>query len=141
MPSIFDSIRNWGKHSDETSTSSKFTLDNYPKKLGKSYTVTGVRDLTIGFDSTQPGGTPVLPVSKSNQMITFYTAENLLLTIRGSGTEPKLKFYIEKIYDGQIFKSGQFSDLASVVENIRIDAIDILDPLLKPENNGLTKGF
>jgi len=141
MPSIFDSIRNWGKPSDETSTASKYTLDNYPKKLGKSYTVTGVRDLTIGFDSTQPGGTPVLPVSKSNQMITFYTAENLLLTIRGSGTEPKLKFYIEKIYDGQIFKSGQFSNLASVVENIRTDAIDILDPLLKPEKNGLTKGF
>ncbi|CAG7831113.1 unnamed protein product [Allacma fusca] len=53
------------------------------------------RDLTIGYDSEQPDKKPVLPVSKSSQMITFVFDNSLVLTIRASGTEPKIKYYAD----------------------------------------------
>ncbi|XP_003744897.1 phosphoglucomutase-2 [Galendromus occidentalis] len=70
--------------------------NTYPKKIGR-FAVSGVRDLTVGFDSTQPGNKPILPVSSSSQMITFYMENGATITIRTSGTEPKVKWYSELI--------------------------------------------
>jgi len=137
VPAVFDAIRY-----QSTGKKEQQCLDSYPKTLGKGkYTVTGVRDLTIGFDSTQPGNKPILPVSLSNQMITFYTKEDLVLTVRGSGTEPKLKFYLEKIFPGDVFSSGTFSNEAQLVEDMRQDAMLIMDELLTPEKHGLSRSF
>ncbi|KAJ3049379.1 Phosphoglucomutase-2, partial [Rhizophlyctis rosea] len=67
----------------------------YPKTIGKC-TITGIRDLTIGYDSTQaPPHTPLLPVSKSTEMITFTLDNGCTITLRTSGTEPKIKYYSE----------------------------------------------
>ena len=67
VPQVFDAIRN-------CNSSSEKSLDSYPKTLGKGkYTVTGIRDLTIGFDSTQKNNKPVLPVSLSNQFDVYVT--------------------------------------------------------------------
>jgi len=66
----------------------------YTDKIG-SFKIKGIRDLTVGYDSTKEGNKPVLPISKSTQMITFYFDNNAIATLRGSGTEPKLKYYIE----------------------------------------------
>ncbi|KAF2722384.1 phosphoglucomutase-like protein [Polychaeton citri CBS 116435] len=52
------------------------------------------RDLTIGYDSASEDGTPDLPVDASAQMITC-EFEDVVFTVRGSGTEPKIKIYIE----------------------------------------------
>lgn len=54
------------------------------------------RDLTFAFDSATNDHVPVLPSSRSSQMITCWlspTADNdeVRLTIRASGTEPKIK--------------------------------------------------
>lgn len=62
--------------------------------------VTGWRDLTIGYDSQTKDHKPVLPVSASSQMITVSLegeapGSKCRFTARGSGTEPKLKVYIE----------------------------------------------
>lgn len=59
--------------------------------------MSGVRDLTVGYDSTKPGNKPVLPVSSSSHMITFYMENGATITIRTSGTEPKVKWYSELI--------------------------------------------
>jgi len=67
---------------------------NYPKKFGR-FAVKNVRDLTTGFDSCQSDNKAILPVSTSSQMITFYFENGCVLTLRGSGTEPKLKYYAE----------------------------------------------
>lgn len=56
-----------------------------------------IRDLTVGFDSREETKKPVLPTSAVSPMITFYFDNNVTLTIRGSGTEPKLKWYSELI--------------------------------------------
>lgn len=52
------------------------------------------RDLTLGFDSGTSDGKPDLPVDASAQMITC-ELEGVVFTARGSGTEPKIKLYIE----------------------------------------------
>lgn len=68
--------------------------DPYPEMIG-SYKVIRVRDLNRGFDSGKEGNLPDLPISKSSYMLTFYFDNGVQLTIRTSGTEPKIKYYSE----------------------------------------------
>ncbi|XP_076177688.1 phosphoglucomutase 2 isoform X2 [Ptiloglossa arizonensis] len=70
--------------------------NTYPRSiLDGKYSIVGVRDLTTGYDNTKPENKAVLPVSKSNQMITFTFKNDLVITLRTSGTEPKIKYYSE----------------------------------------------
>jgi len=59
--------------------------------------VVAVRDLVRGYDSEQPDKKALLPTSKSSPMITFKFDTGLVVTIRVSGTEPKIKYYTELI--------------------------------------------
>ncbi|KRZ05477.1 Phosphoglucomutase-2, partial [Trichinella zimbabwensis] len=81
---LFDDLRNFTGNSD------------YPTHCGK-YKIKHVRDLCIGYDSSLPGNKPILPWGPSNFMITFSLENGCTFTIRGSGTEPKIKYYIEII--------------------------------------------
>lgn len=98
---IFSRLRNYN------ATASK-EIRNYPSELA-NLTVTSVRDLTIGYDSSNPPSfKPALPLSPGN-MITFKAGDEgaeqeVVLTIRTSGTEPKIKYYLE----------GQGRDAASL---------------------------
>ncbi|KAG6864147.1 hypothetical protein C0991_012125 [Blastosporella zonata] len=72
---------------------------SYPREIA-GLVVTSVIDLTTGYDSTNPPTyKPSLPLS-SGHMIQF-RAENategtkIVLTTRTSGTEPKIKYYLE----------------------------------------------
>ncbi|PIO54261.1 hypothetical protein TELCIR_24380, partial [Teladorsagia circumcincta] len=65
-----------------------------PDKIGP-HKVKTVRDLTIGYDNSQPDNKPVLPLSTSAEMITFNLENGSVATLRASGTEPKIKYYIE----------------------------------------------
>lgn len=71
---------------------------DYPQTIGR-FAVSTWRDLTVGYDSTTPDHVPTLPVSSGSQMITVVLKGNgsevVRFTARGSGTEPKLKVYIE----------------------------------------------
>ena len=53
------------------------------------------RDLTTGFDSGTPDTQPVLPVDPATHMITCHLDAAVSVTARASGTEPKIKLYIE----------------------------------------------
>ncbi|KAF8712391.1 phosphohexose mutase family, partial [Rhizoctonia solani] len=79
---------------------SKDKMSQYPKSIG-GLTVTDIRDLTTGhgFDSSAPAPdyAPSLPVS-GGHMITFKAKGDgvaIVLTVRTSGTEPKIKYYLE----------------------------------------------
>lgn len=80
----------------------------YPATLG-DFTVVEWRDLTIGYESGTPDNIPVLPVDATSQMITGLlelsegSGLKVRFTCRGSGTEPKLKVYIE----GTSSRSGE----------------------------------
>ncbi|KAH7906231.1 hypothetical protein BJ138DRAFT_1175028 [Hygrophoropsis aurantiaca] len=75
---------------------------NYPESIA-NLSITGVVDLTVGhgYDSTNhPSFEPKLPLS-SGHMIQFRAQSRIsdgpkiALTIRTSGTEPKIKYYLE----------------------------------------------
>lgn len=83
---IFDEIRE------------SYNAQNFPRAIGDLH-VLSWRDLTVGYDSTGPSNIPNLPTDPSSQMITAVVKDNkgatARFTCRGSGTEPKLKVYIE----------------------------------------------
>lgn len=82
--SVFDDIR-------------KLNAGARPEKLGKRK-VSRWRDLTLGHDSGTIDNKPELPVDASAQMITCEMGD-VFFTARGSGTEPKIKLYIEALGD------------------------------------------
>lgn len=110
----------------------------YPSDIGGRLKVTSFRDLTLGFQSDTEKNLPTLPVDGSSQMITVVakptdvkTNETVRFTIRGSGTEPKLKVYIEA-------RSSTIHDAALLAHRVW----DILKTTwFKPEENGLTTNF
>ena len=67
-------------------------MQNYPQSIA-GLRVTSIIDLTLGYDSTNPPTyKPSLPLS-SGHMIQFQAASEglkVVLTIRTSGTEPKV---------------------------------------------------
>lgn len=72
---------------------------SYPKEIAGLH-ITRIVDLTTGYDTSNPPSyEPSLPLS-SGQMIQFRAESktkgvNIVLTIRTSGTEPKIKYYLE----------------------------------------------
>ncbi|ODV92184.1 hypothetical protein CANCADRAFT_30426 [Tortispora caseinolytica NRRL Y-17796] len=83
----------------------------FPDKLGR-FLITSWRDLTIGYDSMTVDHVPLLPVSKSSEMITFQLDNGLVkVTMRGSGTEPKLKVYVEA-------KSDSISEATDICKSV-----------------------
>lgn len=82
---VFANIRSLGKPSHA-----------YPQSIG-GRKIKGWRDLTIGYDSNTADHVPDLPVDESSQMITCVVEGGIRFTARGSGTEPKIKLYIEAV--------------------------------------------
>ena len=101
----FHTINTYWRSPDMEATSAVFNnvrrLGNpYPKFVGRRAVVRW-RDLTEAYDSSTEDARPELPVSKSSQMITCWlgkvdsTDEGIRFTVRASGTEPKIKIYLE----------------------------------------------
>ena len=121
---IFDRIRNF----DPTASDK---MSAYPKALN-GIPLKSFRDLTVGIDSSQPDGKPILPVSSSSQMITFYLINGITVTIRNSGTEPKIKFYSEFVD-----KRKSFTSTEDALMFLKMHMKNIVRFLLEPEKNGL----
>ncbi|KAF2274852.1 uncharacterized protein EI97DRAFT_434755 [Westerdykella ornata] len=116
---------------DPSTTTSVFAAiralgDPYPATIG-SRKITRWRDLTVGYDSAGKDNVPDLPVDKNSQMITCELEGGARFTVRGSGTEPKIKLYIECVDKNR--------------ETAKAGADEILEDLLrewfKPDENGL----
>jgi hypothetical protein len=56
----------------------------FPETVG-GVRVTGVRDLTLGYDSETMDNTPTLPWSASSHMLTFTFENGVVITLRTSG--------------------------------------------------------
>uniref|UniRef100_A0A8C0WBU0 Alpha-D-phosphohexomutase alpha/beta/alpha domain-containing protein n=1 Tax=Castor canadensis TaxID=51338 RepID=A0A8C0WBU0_CASCN len=126
----------YGYHMSKTSY---FLLRNfespkeYPKFCGK-FAILHIRDVTTGYDSSQPNKQSVLPVSKSSQMITFTFQNGCVATLRTSGTEPKIKYYAEMCASPV---PGQ-SDTALLEEELKNLIEALIENFLEPSKNGLT---
>jgi len=66
----------------------------YPTACGK-FAIKSVRDVKRGIDTAQPDGKLVLPHMTDSYMVTFTFENGATATLRNSGTEPKLKYYVE----------------------------------------------
>ncbi|XP_046388515.1 phosphoglucomutase-2 [Ischnura elegans] len=107
--------------------------NTYPTSiLGGRYEVVSVRDLTTGYDSSQPDEKAVLPVSKSSQMITFKFNNGLVATFRTSGTEPKIKYYTE------LCASPDQKDVEELKSNLHEMVVAMVNDFMEPEKNRLT---
>jgi phosphoglucomutase len=98
----------------------------HPTTIG-SRKITRWRDLTVGYDSAGKDHVPDLPVDRTAQMITCELEGGAVFTVRGSGTEPKIKLYIECVdKSSELAKAGAEEIL-----------LDLLREWFKPEVNGL----
>jgi len=93
----------------------------------KRFNIASIRDLTKDYDSAQVNHKPVLPATPTSQMITFTFENGTSATIRNSGTEPKLKWYVET---NDKNKEKAFDLLEEMTPSI-------LEYLLNPKANGL----
>jgi phosphomannomutase len=83
-----------------------------------------------GYDSTTADHVPTLPTSASSPMITIRFQNGCVLQLRGSGTEPKLKYYMEM--KGQPGISSEH-----VARELTVMRPIVLEELLQPAENGL----
>ncbi|THW39315.1 hypothetical protein D6D22_06354 [Aureobasidium pullulans] len=114
--------------SDVTNAVFERIRQNKPTHVGRR-SILRWRDLTIGYDSATPDNKPTLPVDKSSQMISCELDGNVHFTVRGSGTEPKIKFYIE----------GSASTSAEAKASAHEVLEDLMREWFKPEENGLKR--
>lgn len=100
--------------------------------LDGKYRIQFIRDLTNGVDTEQPDGNAILPVSASSQMITFKFFNGLVITLRTSGTEPKIKYYAE-----MCAQPGQ-TDFQALINTTNEMVSAIIEEFLQPSVNNLT---
>ena len=74
-----------------------------------------VRDMGTGVDTAEDSKKTKLPWSEGDKMITFRFLDNGFCTIRASGTEPKLKYYIDLPLKDEL---GNPLDVQAVEENV-----------------------
>lgn len=86
-----------------------------------------VRDLTTGVDTDAADGKATLPLSSSSHMISYRLENGATFTLRGSGTEPKIKWYAEMVG----------TDRAATVTALQGLVDVVLEDMLQPKLNGL----
>ncbi|KAI9228661.1 MAG: hypothetical protein DHS80DRAFT_27184 [Piptocephalis tieghemiana] len=125
ISAIFRRIRyGEGVSEEEVKSSRDFA---FPQVIAGSKVV-HVRDLTVGYDSLTDDHQPTLPVSPGNgQMITFRLENGAAITLRTSGTEPKIKYYIE-------MQGKTEEDAARLLDQVVKGS---LEELIQPERHGL----
>ncbi|KAK4472742.1 hypothetical protein MN116_003966 [Schistosoma mekongi] len=118
---MFNRLRNWPNEPNPK---------GYPQKVGR-FRITGIRDLTVGYDDHYPNFKPVLPVSASSQLITFDFDNGATLTLRTSGTEPKIKYYSELRS-----KPGSGTSVESLTNELKELVNNMIEEFYEPEKNG-----
>lgn len=113
IPQMFDDFRNNGKY--------KETLGNYK--------ITYIRDLTKGYESNTPDKKSIIPATPDSQMITLQFDNSAILTIRASGTEPKIKWY------GEISKNT-YEEAKNEIDKL---INSVIDEFMQPNKYNLKK--
>ncbi|XP_030372628.1 glucose 1,6-bisphosphate synthase [Scaptodrosophila lebanonensis] len=106
--------------------------NTYPKSiLNGEFEIEHVRDLTTGYDSSTSDQKATLPVNENAQMITFIFKNGLVVTLRTSGTEPKMKYYAEMCGKPD---DKNWDKLSTTLKRM-VEAI--VDEFYEPKKNGL----
>ncbi|KAJ2745848.1 hypothetical protein GGI20_001849 [Coemansia sp. BCRC 34301] len=114
----------------------------YPRTIG-GFPVSYIRDLTTGFEMCNVDSVsadtplnvaldecrPTFPVSAGSHMVTFETRNGGRLTMRTSGTEPKLKYYLEV--------RNQDNDRLAAARDLETMVNAVANELVRATQNGL----
>lgn len=103
------------------------------------FQVERVRDLNgNGYDSSEADKRPRLACSASSYMVTFWVDQDIRLSIRTSGTEPKIKYYSEIVAPLEV-ASGVSIDQQKARARSRLASLleFAIERCLKPEENKL----
>lgn len=101
--------------------------NGYLRHVSDDLEVKDIRDISLGTDTRQPDGKSILPEMRDAHMITYWF-ENATVTFRNSGTEPKLKYYVESSSNESMSKAKERTDFVTRL---------ILESFLEPSKNGL----
>ncbi|KAH8423354.1 phosphoribomutase PRM15 [Aspergillus melleus] len=95
----FETLNTYFRSPNPATTASLFkAIRGGPYQSEKSlgpFKILRWRDMTEGYDSGTQDNKPTLPVDSSSHMLTLWLDRDVRFTIRASGTEPKVKVYIE----------------------------------------------
>lgn len=106
--------------------------ESYPTSvLDGKYKISSIRDLTTGVDTAVPDRKAKLPSSSSTQMITFRFENGVVVTLRTSGTEPKVKYYAEMCAQPE---EKNWTNLREILAEV-VDAV--VEEFLQPKINNL----
>lgn len=103
---------------------------SYPRTCGSAH-ITAIRDIGRGYDSRYDDNRSVLPVS-SGHMVTFWLTNGVTATLRTSGTENKIKVYVE------ICSKHSVAQLEAELQAV---TATLVDEFLEPEKNNLIRRF
>lgn len=94
--------------------------------------INAIKDITVGYDSTTPDKKSPLPVTPESEMIMFEFDNGVSVTLRTSGTEPKIKYYTEI--------AGRPGEPRSLAESVLHTFVDkLVDEMLQPDKYGLAR--
>ncbi|OGM41217.1 phosphoglucomutase [Aspergillus bombycis] len=95
----YETLNNYFRSSNPETTMALFrAIRNGPYRTEKTlgpFKILRWQDMTEGYDSGTADNRPALPVDKSSQMLTLWLDQDVRFTFRASGTEPKVKLYVE----------------------------------------------
>ncbi|KAH8298428.1 hypothetical protein KR044_002484 [Drosophila immigrans] len=121
---IFKRLRTFDENQENT----------YPTSImDGEYEIENVRDLTTGYDSSTPDKKATLPVNETIQMITFSFKNGFVITLRTSGTEPKMKYYAEMCGRPE---DKRWDELIKLTKRMTDAAVN---EFYEPEKNGLQR--
>jgi phosphomannomutase len=87
------------------------------KQLG-DLKIKHIRDVTNGIDTSLPQGSKShLPSTPDAEMITMFFENGAVVTVRASGTEPKVKYYSEM--SSRVSREDAVTNLAKIVETVK----------------------
>jgi phosphomannomutase len=93
-----------------------------------------VKDVTMGYDSASANGKSDLPTTKDSHMIMYEFDNGCSVTLRTSGTEPKIKFYTE--IAGVPSKMQTRKELEN---ELKVFVDTLVDEMLQPDVNNLLR--
>ncbi len=111
-------VRKGKSGADEIKQMMKDFRENPPKEIAGS-AVIKTKDFLL-LEEKENGKVTKLVMPTTENVLQFYTADNTKISVRPSGTEPKIKFYIEVKGD---MKSTADYDAANAIADKKIEAV------------------
>eukprot|EP00923_Selenidium_pygospionis_P037323 GHVN01065372.1.p1 GENE.GHVN01065372.1~~GHVN01065372.1.p1 ORF type:complete len:618 (-),score=71.40 GHVN01065372.1:170-2023(-) len=100
--------------------------NKYKTQVGE-FKIKRIRDATTGYDNGEAQNKCKLPLTPNSEMITLYFENGAVITLRTSGTEPKIKYYAEMC--------GKSNEETAVKLKKVVDTV--VSVILQPQKNGL----